>query len=159
GTLAVWFANALRLTILIAIGTWISQDVAMGGFHAYSGSLLFSAIAILLVFAVRRSSFFMLDPARADTRAEPPTNETAAYLVPFLAIVATQMLAGATSTGASTFDLLYPVRVAAAFAALVAFRRGYDTIRHTCSWQAVAVGVLVFVMWMALEPAPDPAKQ
>src|SRR5690606_6734060 len=63
GTIVVWIANALRLTVLIAIGTWIDEDIAMGGFHAYSGSLLFSAVSLALVFTARRSRFF----AAADT--------------------------------------------------------------------------------------------
>jgi exosortase E/protease (VPEID-CTERM system) len=162
GTLAVWFANALRLTFLIAIGTWVSEDVAMGGFHSYSGSLLFSAIAIVLVFAARRSSFFVLAPAADEPIADREYNATAAYLVPFLAILATQMLAGAAQTGGSSFDPLYPLRVVAAVAALIGFRRVYAGVaglRWTCSWEAVGVGVLVFVLWMALEPAPDAAKE
>ena len=48
GTVAVWVANAFRLTALILIGTWVSPDVALGGFHTYSGSLLFSAVAVSL---------------------------------------------------------------------------------------------------------------
>jgi exosortase E/protease (VPEID-CTERM system) len=161
GTIAVWVANAFRLVGLIAIGTWFSPDVAMGGFHSYSGSLLFSAIALILVYAARRSSFFMLTPveaagARATTREH---NVTAAYLVPFLAIVATQMVAGAASTGGSPFDVLYPVRVVAALTALLYFRRVYASIRWTCSWEAVAVGVAVFALWMGLEPSADAEKQ
>ncbi len=159
GTVAVWIANALRLTALIAIGTWISSDVAMGGFHSYSGSLLFSAVALVLVYAARRSSFFVLSPATRDDGVEAGPNLTAAYLVPFLAIVATQMLAGAASTGGGGLDLAYPLRVVAALVALVAFRRLYVDVRWTCSWVAVAVGVFVFACWMALEPAPDAAKQ
>lgn len=162
GTAAVWVANGLRLTTLIAIGTWFSEDVAMGGFHSYSGSLLFSAIAIAIVFSARRSSFFALAPVGADASLAAGAREqnvTAAYLVPFLAIVATQMLAGAASTGTTSFDLLYPLRVVAAVAALVWFRRLYAEIRWTCSWEAIAIGVAVFVLWMALEPTPDAAKE
>jgi exosortase E/protease (VPEID-CTERM system) len=158
GTVAVWFANALRLTVLIAIGTWVSEDIAMGGFHSYSGSLLFSGVALTLVFATRRSAFFAAGHAHDDTLPARAVNVTAAYLGPFLAIVATQMVAGAVSTGGS-FDVLYPLRVVTAGAALVYFRRVYHDLRWTCSWEAVAVGVLVFVLWMALEPSPDPAKQ
>ncbi len=164
GTAAVWIANALRLTILIAIGTWISEDIAMGGFHSYSGSLLFSGIALALVYVTRRSSFFVLTPPEVAAPSTPSAEEsgqnvTAAYLVPFLAIVATQMLAGAVSTGGSSFDALYPLRVVAALAALVYFRRVYADLRWTCSWPAVAVGVAVFLLWMALEPNPDLEKQ
>ncbi len=157
GTLVVWMANALRLTILIMIGTWVSEDIAMGGFHSYSGSLLFSGVALALVYVARRSAFFTKEPITRVHVAEGH-NPTAAYLVPFLAIVATQMLAGAASTG-SLFDVFYPVRVVAAGAALVYFRRVYRDIRWTCSWEAVGVGVLVFVLWMALEPSPDVTKQ
>jgi CAAX prenyl protease-like protein len=144
----------------------VSEDIAMGGFHSYSGSLLFSGVALTLVFATRRSGFFaaghalgeVLVDARDDTLPARAVNVTAAYLGPFLAIVATQMVAGAVSTGGS-FDVLYPLRVVTAGAALVYFRHVYRDLRWTCSWEAVAVGVLVFVLWMALEPSPDPAKQ
>jgi exosortase E/protease (VPEID-CTERM system) len=163
GTVAVWIANAIRLTALIAIGTWISPDIAMGGFHAYSGSILFCGVAIGLVWGARRTSIFDAVTAGddgSDTAATEASrhNVTAAYLIPFLAIVATQMVAGAASTGAG-FDVLYPARVVTAGAALVYFRRVYRDIRWTCSWEAVGVGVFVFVLWMALEPSPDPAKQ
>ena len=141
GTVVVWLANALRLTVLIAIGTWVSEDVAMGGFHAYSGSLLFSGVA--LGARLRRPPFVLLRRGRRRAPTPSPAREhnvTAAYLVPFLAIVATQMLAGAVSTGGS-FDVLYPLRVVTAAAALVYFRRVYRDLRWTCSWEAVAVGV------------------
>ncbi len=164
GTIVVWLANALRLAALIAIGTWLSPDVAMGGFHSYSGSLLFSAVAIALVWAARRSSFYTVQGVASARSTDPRAadrarNLSAAYLMPFLAIVATQMLAGAASTGATSFDALYPLRVVAALAALTYFRDAYAGIRRTCSWQAVALGILVFVVWMALEPAPDAEKQ
>lgn len=160
GTVVVWIANAFRLTALIAIGTWIDGDIAMGGFHAYSGSLLFSAVSLALVFAARRSRFFAAPELRAatDAPAAADTNASAAYLLPFLAIVATQMFAGAVSTGTSLVDLLYPLRVVAAGAVLFAFRHAYRGIRWTISWEACACGVAVFVLWMALEPTPDPEK-
>ena len=39
-------------------------------------------------------------------------------------------------------------------AALWVFRRGYAGLRWSWSWPAVAVGAVVFAVWMALEPAP-----
>lgn len=159
GTLAVWIANSVRLTVLIAIGTWISADVALGGFHSYSGSLLFSGVALVIVWAARRSAFFVETTADASPARTVGPNLTAAYLLPFLAIVATQMLGGAASTGTTSFDLTYPLRVLAAVAVLVACRRSYGDVRATCSWTAVGGGVFVFALWMALEPAPDAAKQ
>ena len=157
GTVAVWIANALRLTALIAIGTLVSEDVALGGFHAYSGSLLVSVVALGIAYAARRSPFFAHVDATRPVEAAGP-NPTAAYLVPFLAIVTAQMIAGALSAG-GPFDPLYPLRVVAAVGALVWYRRAYRDVRWTCSWEAVAVGVAVFAMWMALEPHTDPVKQ
>jgi exosortase E/protease (VPEID-CTERM system) len=148
GTAAVWMANALRLTALIAIGTWISPDVALGGFHTYSGSLLFSAVALALVFVVRRSPYFVRDdalPARAHGDDLAP-----AYLLPFLAIVAVTMLTGALSAGG--FDTGYPLRVLVALGVLWTFRRAYHGVRPAWSWGAVAYGVVAFALWMALEP-------
>jgi exosortase E/protease (VPEID-CTERM system) len=159
GTAIVWLMNGVRLTALIMIGTWIDEGIAMGGFHSYSGALLFSAVSLAIVFAARRSRFFAADDVRAaaQTPAIADTNPSAAYLLPFLAIVAAQMIAGAVSTG-HVFDVLYPLRVIAAGAVLFAFRRAYRGIRWTFSWEAAAAGVAVFVLWMALEPTPDADK-
>lgn len=159
GTLIVWIANAVRLTTLIAIGSWIDEDIAMGGFHAYSGSLLFSGVALAMVFAARRSRLLAADDSEtAADAATETTSNTAAYLLPFLAIVATQMLAGAVSTGTSLVDVLYPLRIVAAGAVLFAFRHAYRDIRWTVSWEAILCGVVVFGIWMALEPTPDSEK-
>ena len=152
GTVAVWLANALRLTVLIAIGTWISPGIALGGFHTYSGSLLFSAVALGLVFTTRRSPFFSVSE-REDAAAPAATSDpTIAYLLPFLAIVASGMVAGIVSVG--SFDVGYPLRVVAALVVLRYFRRAYHELRPTWSWAAVATGVVAFALWMALEPAP-----
>jgi exosortase E/protease (VPEID-CTERM system) len=148
GTAVVWVANAGRITALIAIGTWISPDIALGGFHSYSGSLLFCGVALSLVFFARRSAFFT--PAAV---LEIPTsdNPTATYLSPFLAIVVTTMVTGAASTGGG-FDRLYPLRVLAAAGTLWLLRKGYRELRWTWSWSAVLWGALAFAVWMALEP-------
>jgi exosortase E/protease (VPEID-CTERM system) len=155
GTAAIWLANALRLTALIAVGTWISPDVALGGFHTYSGALLFSGVALGLGTAASRTRFF----ARAErvapgVRIESDAGATAAYLLPFLVLVAATMLTGLVSAGGP--DLAYPLRVGAVLATLCALRRAYRPLRITWSWGALGYGVLAFVLWMALEPsAPE----
>ena len=77
-------------------------------------------------------------------------NPTAAYLGPLLAIVATAMVTGAMSDG--QFDRLYPARVVAALVALFVLRQAYSGWRWSWSWPAVAVGAVVFFIWIALEP-------
>ena len=158
GTIAVWVCNALRLTVLIAIGTWISEDVAMGGFHSYSGSLLFSGRrARDRVSAARRSSFFsLLDAAdRADaTPGDPQRDGRLSRAVPRDRRDAD--VAGAISTGGG-FDVLYPVRVAARrWRRSSYFRRVYQSASAgPAPGRRSLMGVVVFVIWMALEPTPD----
>src|SRR4029079_14842034 len=45
----IWFANALRIAALVAIGTTISPTVAQYGFHSHAGWLAFNAVALTLV--------------------------------------------------------------------------------------------------------------
>ena len=154
GTVVVWLANALRIVALIAVGTWISPAIAFGGFHSYAGSLLFCAVGLTLAYGARRSRFF----ATADTLADDDSgNPTAAYLGPFLGIVATSMLTGAFSAG--QFDALYPLRVLVAIAILWSAWHAYEW-RWSLSWQAPLIGVAVFVLWIALvEPGAASADQ
>ncbi len=163
GTAAVWIANAFRLTALIAIGTWVSPAVALGGFHTYSGALLFSTIALAIAVAARRSPFFTVaagvstwrgDPGavggRRDTGRTAGHDATTAHLLPFLVLLATAMATGAVSTGA--FDAAYPLRVVATLAVLWWLRTAYPELRATWSWTAVAYGVAAFAVWIALAP-------
>jgi exosortase E/protease (VPEID-CTERM system) len=147
GTVVVWLCNAVRIAALIALGTWVSPAIAFGGFHSYSGSLLFCAVALGLAGVARRARFF----AAADPWPEPRDNPTAAYLAPLAAGIAASMLTSAFSTGG--LDALYPLRVAAVGGALWLFRREYGGLRWTASWTAVGAGVVVFAIWIALEPS------
>jgi len=147
GTIVAWVLNAVRIAALIAVGTWGSQQVALGGFHSYSGWLLFCCGALALVALARRSASFTLPDVLDKTVAT--ANPTAVYLCPFLALVVAGMATGAFTAGG--FDALYPAKVAAVAAVLWWFRREYRGLEWTWSWTAVAAGTAVFVMWMALE--------
>ena len=149
GAAAVWMLNAVRIATLIAIGTSGWRDVALGGFHSQAGWLVFNAVGLGLVAIANRGRYFVTATAAPDVVADKP-DPTAAYLGPFLAIVATSMVTGAVSAG---FDWLYPVRVVAAAAVLWTFRKTYTDMRWAWSWQAIAIGAATFVIWLALMPA------
>jgi exosortase E/protease (VPEID-CTERM system) len=156
GTVVAWILNAVRITSLIAVGTWVSPEIALGGFHSYTGWLLFCGGALAIVALTRRSSFFALPEAVED--GVTIANPTAAYLCPLLALVAAAMVTGAFTAGG--FDALYPVRVAAVGSVLWWFRRDYRGLRWTWSWAAVAAGVVVFALWMVLEATrPGTARE
>jgi exosortase E/protease (VPEID-CTERM system) len=152
GAAAVWILNAARIAALIVIGSSGWPEVATGGFHSQAGWLLFNAVALGFVALSLRGRYFMtaVPSAPADTVAPSPTADpTAAYLSPLLVIVATSMITGAFSTG---FDWLYPARVLAAGVALWVFRGSYGELKWRWSWGAIAIGIVVFLIWVALMP-------
>ncbi len=178
GTAAMWAANALRLTALIMLGTWVSADVALGGFHVYCGSLLFSAIALGLAAAASRMPFFSASAGTASDLSTPASRmrtvsrarrgsererAVAGHLLPFIVLLAAGISTRAFSGG--VIDYGYPLQVAAVLATLWMLRGSYrrsssdrpnvpsnDTIRLYAT--PVLYGVVAFVLWIALEPPP-----
>lgn len=149
GIAAAWLGNGLRLAALLEIGARLSPAVAMGGFHAYSGSLLFSAIALGLATVARRSPFFSTGGDPGVSAVSPPS-DAPAYLLPWLALLATSMATGAASAGGA--DPLYALRLLAAVAVLflrAPFLRGLAVAPEPA---AFALGALAFGAWLALAP-------
>jgi exosortase E/protease (VPEID-CTERM system) len=144
GTVLIWFANGLRITILLLIGSWWTPVVAEGGFHSQAGWLAFNAVGLGLVAVSYRWRFFCREEAEPVRRSNP----AAPLLVPFVVLMAALMVCAAFSTG---FDYLYPLRVLAVAVPLWWFRRDYSRMAWSWSWPAVGLGVLAFVVWMALE--------
>jgi exosortase E/protease (VPEID-CTERM system) len=146
GAAIMWGVNVLRIVALILIGAWGWPDLAVGGFHSQAGWMALNAVGLGMVAFARRSSFF----EKAAAEPGPATSNPAApYLVPELAIVATTMF---TALFAAGFDALYPARIGAAALAFWAYRRSWAWPRSIAVGSAVGVGVVVFAVWMALEP-------
>ena len=68
GLIIIWLANALRIALLIALGTWVSPTLALGGFHSQAGWLAFLGVALGLVVVSRRSHLFQRDRRRLPVR-------------------------------------------------------------------------------------------
>jgi len=149
GTAAIWLANVARIAALVAVGTWLSADVALGGFHSQAGWLGFIAVVLGLVILAQKSPFFRREDARRAEATVGPSRE-AVYLAPLLAIVAVAMISRAFSAGG--LDRYYPIRLAAVAVPLWLYRRQYAALRWACSWQAVALGAAVFAIWVARWP-------
>lgn len=154
GVAILWLSNAVRIAALIAIGTAGWREVALGGFHSQAGWLAFNAVALGLAIVARRLRFFAVQPAEAvgETSVSPvgQPHPATAYLAPFLAILATTMVTAAFTAG---FDMMYPLRVLAAAAVLWFCRRAYAELRWSWSWQPIALGLAMFLLWIALVPS------
>ena len=148
--LAVWLVNAVRMAVLVLFGTYVSPEIAMGGFHSQVGWLGFIGVALGMVAVTQRMPFFDATETEPADRAGE-INPTTAYLAPLVALLAVTMITGALSIG---FDWLYPARVLGTAAAIRLFWRrsiSWRTLAQSWSWRAVAIGAAVFVIWIGLE--------
>ena len=154
GIIVIWLANAVRIAMLIAIGASFSPEVALRGFHAQAGWIAFTLIALGLIALSNQMKFFTVTKTDLPTvRASKPL--ATALLSPLLVLMATTMLTSAFSSG---FDALYPLRVVTITIVLCYFRRSYNGLGWQWSWQAPAIGIAVFMIWMLLEPNVDSSK-
>jgi exosortase E/protease (VPEID-CTERM system) len=150
GIAAIWLANVLRITALIVIGTSISPEVAVGGFHSQAGWISFTLIALGLIAISHRLRLSARSHTSFDIAAPEQGSVAVALLAPLLALMATSML---TSAMASGLDAFYPLGVIVTAAVLWRFRHAYGPINWSWSWQPVAIGAAVFAIWMFLEPS------
>ena len=87
GAVSIWLLNALRIVLLIVIGSSGWREIALGGFHSQAGWLTFNFVALGFVALVNRTGWFM--KSRQEDRPSPADDSTAAYLAPFVVVLAT----------------------------------------------------------------------
>lgn len=179
GMVLSYLANAVRITALILIGVWVSPQIAVDGFHSNAGWLAFLMIGLGMIWITSRLPFFANPeavtatavaapagggPEAAPTSAAPTVPgewfgpSTVACLLPFLALLASTLVAGAFSAHGA-LDLLYPVRVMVVVAVLWSLRASYGEVSFDPSPLSIALGAAVFALWMVLAPNvtdPDP---
>ncbi|WP_164981639.1 exosortase E/protease, VPEID-CTERM system [Silvibacterium dinghuense] len=163
---AVWLLNIVRIAVIILIGNAGAPSIAMVGFHSQAGWIAFTLVSLAFSMATSRIAWFQKSPVAAAAPAAPVSmlsgslstqNEihasresaaTAAYLVPFLAILAASFLSRSAS---GYFEWLYPLRFLAAIIALWLFRTEYRKLRWSFGWLAPLAGTGIFLLWIAPE--------
>lgn len=153
GILTIWLFNFLRISVLIVIGAKISPEMALNGFHSQAGWIAFLLVCMGLFYLAHRIHFFSgADVSATRTSVSLKENLGASTLVPLTAVFLTMLITNAFSTQ-SAINWLYPLPIAAGTAALIycwpAYRFGVPRV----DLQSVGVGVLIFVIWIALHPA------
>jgi exosortase E/protease (VPEID-CTERM system) len=150
GIAAIWFCNALRIVVLILIGSHISEAVAVSGFHSQAGWIGFAFVTLVIGYVALSSPLFAHVNGRAECQGDDAIeSHSAAYLLPMLVMIAAAMLATAFSSG---FDALYPFKIILGLATLAYFSPVYRGLGWSWSWLAAANGTVVFVIWLLLEP-------
>ncbi|MBO9478924.1 exosortase E/protease, VPEID-CTERM system [Shimia sp. R11_0] len=153
--LTSWIFNILRIAILIVIGATVSPEHALNGFHSYAGWLMFTALALGVVFIADRASWLHRQTATTPSpRASLRQDDLALRIVPFITV----MLSGVM---ASTFwqnpDDGYALRVGMMSAALWFFFPALCSLISAPRLASVLVGFCVGMMWV-LTSAPSEAQ-
>ena len=148
GMTAAYLLNVVRIAALILIGNAGAPGVALGGFHSQAGWIAFIGVAVGFALVAQHAPWMTVRPPARSVPDGSTENPTAAYLAPFLAILAAAMISRAAS---GKVEWLYPLRFFAAAAALWFYRRRYARLDWKFGWAGPAAGALVFLMWIGLD--------
>ena len=124
GVLAIWLANAVRIAMLIVVGSSFSPEVAGMGFHAQAGWIAFTLVSLAAIALSHRMQFFTVNKPGVATITHS-SSLAAALLVPLLVQMAAIMITSAFSSG---FDFLYPVRIGIIAGVLFCYRKIYSQL-------------------------------
>lgn len=151
----IWVANAFRIASLIAVGTYISPAVALGGFHSKAGWVLFCGLALVIASIARRTHWLRRTPPTTQD-ADTTWNPTALYLTPLLAWTAAALVGGAFVVHLETF---YALRVVAGLAALAWVVPRIPALREMSGGGAaiaVVAGLALGALWVGTAHGPGP---
>ncbi len=152
GIAASWTLNAVRIALLVSVGRHVSPEMALNGFHSQAGWIAFLGIAIGLVAVSTWSPFFRGGSERPASTAGSTNELLLALLVPFIALMATSIIAGLF---APHDQWLYVLKVAVVGGAVWFFRHVYASLAAAPSYLALAVGTAIGVAWVLTDPAAE----
>ncbi|NQX88714.1 MAG: exosortase E/protease, VPEID-CTERM system [Halioglobus sp.] len=153
GLVIIYLFNIARIATLIAIGDKLSPAIALAGFHSNAGWIAFLLVFFSLIWLLHTLPYFrrstaIITKTSAMQRKELRTVD--ALLIPFAVLLGSILIVGAFST---EFDALYPVKVILTGLTLWHFRSVYDLSHYHLSFEAIAAGAMVFLIWIILVPS------
>lgn len=156
GIIAIWLLNTVRIVVLIAIGSSLSPKIAAGGFHSNAGWITFVTIGVGLVLLCQKMPLFNSKHNIPDTLSQTESSNATPLLAPFVMLLAALLMTSAITVG---FDWLYPLRVILAVATLWLFRKHYRVYLKNITGTSIAIGFVVFIIWIMLVPISTNANQ
>lgn len=162
----MFFLNALRIFILIMIGTYSNPEVAMGGFHSAAGLISVVLVSIVSVLALDRLPYFSkfagdelpIEVAQSksvkskhDKQPVKAQEQTRLNLLPLVLLIGSGLI---TQLASTKFAWLYPVPVLLTAGFLYRHRAQYTFWKTSASLSAIVAGIVVFALWVWIIP-PD----
>jgi exosortase E/protease (VPEID-CTERM system) len=152
GAAASFLVNVLRLVALVLVGTFISPDVAQGGFHSCAGTVLFCAVGLSIVALALRSPWLEAPTVAGAASEGRASNPAAPYLVPFLTTTAAGLVGRMFSSG--TGGSLSVLEPALGLLALAFYWRVYRDVSWRPTWRgsgtAALAGLLIGLLSVVL---------
>jgi exosortase E/protease (VPEID-CTERM system) len=147
--LTIWLFNALRIALLIAVGSSWSPAIASHGFHSGLGAIFLVLVAGGSIYLLERAPIFARRGGGERAAGAGPRSDEALLLAPQLLLTAVAMLTLLVTSG---FDWPYPMRVLIVGVVLIAMRRRFRLGRFELDWVALGSGAAIFVLWLMLVP-------
>ena len=173
GMVFIFLLNSVRIALLILIGNAGAERIATGGFHSQAGWMIFNLAAVGFSLTAGRTKWggarvtekrtgrdarrqtsqnnpsrHVALPNRALVTEKAPANLAAVWVLPLVALLAAGMAAHAAS---GDFEWLYPLRFFAVLGVVWRYRAEYREFDWRVGWQAPAMGVIVFAIWIVLD--------
>jgi len=127
------------------IGSSLSSEIAMQGFHANSGWIFFIATASGMIAISNSSRFF----SRTTGSFNLAIDSVSALAIPLLVLLATTMISSAFS---ADFQWLYPLRAIATGLVILLLWRHIKPETMAPAVFPVIAGIVVFALWIVLVP-------
>jgi len=143
GVLVAFTLNVARIAALVLIGNSGHPIVAVYGFHSQAGWIAFNCAACGVAAVSQRISWVSRRPERSERGSE--SNPTAAYLMPFLAILAAGMVSRAAS---GHFETWFALRLLVGAIMLARYLPRWSALDWRFGWRAIAVGAAAFGLWV-----------
>ena len=157
GIAASALLNVVRIAALLVIGLEGNPALAVGGFHSHAGWLMFTLVALAIVaLAQTVPALKTAAVPRATAHAPLPflRDPVVARILPFAVFMATAL---AASTLTAQPGVVYPLRMLALTAVVLAFAPLYRHLPWRIDPWAVGVGAAVGLMWVMIPVAPAEA--
>lgn len=151
GILASVCFNILRITLLLIIGLRGNPELAVGGFHSHAGWLMFTLVALGLIFLAQSVPALRRDAPTSMPAAPSPSafwgDPVVARILPFAVFMFSAL---AASTLSQTPGAIYPLRVLLMCAAVAIFWPNYRALPWRLSPIALVAGAIIGAYWVLI---------
>ncbi|MGE4325118.1 MAG: exosortase E/protease, VPEID-CTERM system [Pseudodonghicola sp.] len=151
-----WLFNNLRIAVLILLGTYVSPELAVNGFHSFAGWLFFTLLALGILAVVQNMRWLQRAPEARAAKVAPEAraaagllteDDTAALIVPFIVFMFSGLVAHSFW---QTPALGFPLQAAMMALALWVFRKPFLRLDWRLDPVALGAGALVGLGWVLL---------